>query len=84
MEETTTKCPECGRVDKNIEDDERTIKCSVCNAVIEDVILLSPRTVARFYKWTVASNDINGESDESFYCPKHSGRRNCGLRKKVR
>lgn len=52
--------------------EERTIKCQICDAIIEDVCVLPPELIARFYKWIGTIRNRNGTLYESFYCPKHS------------
>ena len=51
--------------------EEDMIKCSMCEAVIEDVYLI-PDLIARFYKWTGTISNRNGISYKYCYCPKHS------------
>lgn len=51
--------------------EERTIECSICKAVIEDVCILSPELIARFYKWVGTIREINGTLYRYWYCPKH-------------
>ncbi len=50
-----------------MEDDR--IKCSMCEAIIDDVRLLDPEIVASFYGWRTRTDDDIGRS---FYCRKHS------------
>ena len=51
--------------------EEEMIKCSMCEAVIEDVYLI-PDLITRFYKWTGTIGNRSGISYKSWYCPKHS------------
>lgn len=66
------KCCEPYMKRRDVKMDERTIKCPMCEAVIEDVCILPPGVIARFYKWTGTINNINGISHESYYCSRHS------------
>jgi hypothetical protein len=52
--------------------EDRTMTCSICEAIIEDVCVLPPEVIARFYKWTGTINNINCISQEFWYCQKHS------------
>ncbi len=52
--------------------EEDIIRCSMCKARIEDVRLLSPEVIARFYGWNVKVDNVGGEICRSFYCRRHS------------
>jgi hypothetical protein len=66
------KYPNCAVAIEDTEIEGRIIKCPMCKTVIEDVCVLSPGMIARFYKWTGTVNNVNGVQHESWYCQKHS------------
>lgn len=57
-------------MDTNTDDD--TIKCPMCDTVIEDICVLPIGMIARFYKWTENIRTVDGIIVQLYYCPVHS------------